>query len=114
MEERTFQFALRVRQCLAGGSWERWQWTDVRQLLRSSGSVAANYVEANHAITKPEFIHRIGVAKKEAGESRLWLRLLGATTTEPAPLESLRTLYRESDELVRIFATILRNPTSSS
>ena len=42
LEERTFQFALAVRSCIAGSKWTRVQWTDVDQLLRSSGSIAAN------------------------------------------------------------------------
>ena len=45
-------------------------------------------------------------------EVRLWLRLLGATTSNAPAKETLRTLYRESDELVRILSTILRNSIS--
>ena len=109
LEERTFRFALAVRECISAHKWKRAQWTDIDQVLRSSGSVAANYGEANNAASKADFIYRIGVSKKESGESRLWLRLLGATTNEPEPLEALRTLYREADELVRIFAAIIKN-----
>jgi four helix bundle protein len=79
LEERTFQFALDVRQCVSVHRWTRAQRTDLKQLLRSSGSVAANYVEANNTASRADFIYRIGVSKKEAVESRLWLRLLGAT-----------------------------------
>lgn len=109
LEERTFQFALEVRQIISAQRWTRAQWIDLKQVLRSSGSVAANYVEANNAASRPDFIYRIGVAKKEAVESRLWLRLLGASTTDPKLLDSLRSLYREADELVRIFAAILKS-----
>ncbi|WP_367872657.1 four helix bundle protein [Luteolibacter sp. Populi] len=109
LEERTFQFALRIRQCVSTHRWTRGQWTDLKQLLRSSGSVAANYVEADNAASRPDFIYRIGVSKKEAVESRLWLRLLGATTTAPPAIEALRPLYREADELTRILAAILRS-----
>ena len=109
LEERTFQFALAVRQCVSGHRWTRSQWVDLKQLLRSSGSVAANYVEANNAASKADFIYRIGVAKKEAVESRLWLRLLGATADASPALAALRTLYREADELTRILAAIVRN-----
>ena len=108
LEERTFQFALSVRECLAGHRWTRAQWRDVDQLLRSSGSVAANYVEADNAVSKPDFFYRIRVSKKECVETRLWLRLLGATTTEDRIKETLRLLYREAEELIRIFAAILR------
>ena len=49
------------------------------------------------------------MAKKETVESRLWLRLLGATTSTDKALEPLRSLYREADELVRIFGAIVKN-----
>ncbi|MBX3742791.1 MAG: four helix bundle protein [Akkermansiaceae bacterium] len=109
LEERTFQFALSIRRCIAGRKWNREQWTDVDQLLRSSGSVAANYIEANNAVSKPDFLLRIRISKKEASETRLWLRLLGETSSDDTLKQTLRQLYRESDELSRILATILRN-----
>ncbi len=109
LEERTYQFALSVRRCIAGGRWAREQSTDIDQVLRSSGSVAANYVEANNAISKPDFLFRIRVSKKEASESRLWLRLLGETSDSDSLKQSFATLHKEADELARILATILRN-----
>lgn len=110
LEERTFQFALAVRRCIDGNRWRRSQWRDVDQLLRSSGSVAANYTEANNAFSKQDFRHRIGVTKKEAGESKLWLRLLGSTSSPAQSVTTdLRELFREADELVRIFAKIHRS-----
>ena len=109
LEERTFQFALEVRSCISASQWTRTQWSDCDQLLRSSGSVAANYIEANNAISKPDFLFRIRIAKKEASESKLWLRLLGETSENESTKSTLRTLFKESDELTRILATILRN-----
>lgn len=109
LEERTFQFALAVRSCVAGSKWSRVQWTDVDQLLRSSGSVAANYTEANNAISKPDFLLRIRISKKEASETKLWLRLLGTTSQNESTKTTMRALFKEADELTRILATILRN-----
>ena len=109
LEERTFRFALSLRKCLGEANWKPVQWTDVNQLLRSSGSIAANYTEANNAVSKPDFLHKIGISKKEAAESLLWLRLLAATTDELEITEKLRTLHTECDELTRILATIHRN-----
>jgi four helix bundle protein len=106
LEERTFQFARNVRVCVAQHRWVPAQWTDLKQILRSSGSVAANYTEANNAFSKSDFKHRIGICKKESGESRLWLRLLGSTSTNEKTKTDLRLLFQEADELVRIFATI--------
>ncbi len=109
-EERSFAFALDVRRCVADRRWNRWQWPDVNQLLRASGSIAANYIEANNAVSRPDFLHRLRIAKKEAAESFLWLRLLKETTSqEEASQPVLHALHREADELTRILATILRN-----
>ena len=107
MEERTFQFALAVRRLIGAYKWSREQWTDVEQVLRSSGSVAANYTEANNSISSADFAHRLKISRKEASESRLWLRLLGETSPDDRK-PALRDLYREADELTRIFSSILR------
>jgi four helix bundle protein len=108
-EERSFHFALSIRKCVSAHDWTSTQWTDVNQLLRSSGSVAANYIEANNSVSKADFNHRIAISKKEAAESCLWLRLLGESSNAHGIKESLQTLYREADEPTRILATILRN-----
>jgi four helix bundle protein len=74
--------------------------------------VAANYVEANNAVSRADFSHRIGVVKKEANESLVWIRLLGETSPEPTQTD-LRLLYREADELTRIFGAIRRKITAT-
>ena len=109
LPERTFQFALAVRTCISGAKWTREQWTDIDQILRSSGSIAANYTEANNAVSKPDFLLRLRIAKKEASETMLWLRLLEATSTHNSIKTTLHALLQEADELTRILATILRN-----
>lgn len=106
LEERTFQFALAVRRLIGGHRWSREQWTDVDQVLRSSGSVASNYTEANNGVSSADFAHRLRISRKEASESRLWLRLLGETSPDDRK-PALRDLYREADELTRIFSSIL-------
>jgi four helix bundle protein len=108
LEERTFQFALGIRRCVGGVKWTREQWTDVDQVLRSSGSIAANYIEANNAVSKPDFLFRIRISKKEASECRLWLRLLAETSQDDPLKQMLCALHKEADELARILATILR------
>lgn len=112
LEERIFKFALAIRACISSSKWTREQWTDIDQVLRSSGSIAANYIEANNAVSKPDFILRIRIAKKEASESMLWLRLLEATSQDDSIKTALHSLFQEADELTRIIATILRNSLS--
>jgi four helix bundle protein len=78
---------------------------DMRQLIRASGSVAANYIEANESISKKDFVHRIKICRKEAKESGLWLRLL--QSQKPERNQSLAELVQESSELTRIFGAIV-------
>ena len=80
---------------------------DVKQVVRSSGSIGANYIEANEALSKRDFRHRILISRKEAKETRYWLRLLD--THDDATRNSERArLIQESTELMRIFGAILQ------
>jgi four helix bundle protein len=107
LDERTFQFALAVRKLIGAHRWNLEQLSDVKQVLRSSGSVAANYAEANNPISSGDFLHRLKICRKESGESRIWLRLLAETSSDQRQ-DTLRTLWREADELTRIFTSILK------
>ena len=75
-----------------------------KQLIRSSSSVGANYIEANEALSKKDFLMRIKICKKESKESRYWLRLL----TCPDGLTQKRDeLWEEATELMKIFGAII-------
>ena len=76
LEERTFQFAKRTREFLKKVPRTAANLRDGNQLINSSGSVGANYIEANEAISDKDFLHRIKISRKEAKESRFWLRLI--------------------------------------
>jgi len=108
LEERTFRFAKRVRAFVKRLPRTVCNLEDVRQAVRSSGSVGANYIEANEALSKKDFRMRVRISRRESKETRYWLRLLD--TQDGAPLESEREqLIQESTELVRIFSSILKN-----
>ncbi len=78
----------------------------IRQVIRASGSVGANYIEANESLSKKDFFNRIKICRKEAKESRYWLRLMLSTNTE---LETETSpLIQEATELMNIFGAILR------
>jgi four helix bundle protein len=104
--ERTFRFAQAVRAFvnrLPRGVPSNYE--DIRQLVRSSGSVAANYLESQEGLSRKDFFYRIKVCKKEARESGLWLRLV--ELGEEAALTGERDrLVKEADELKLIFASI--------
>jgi four helix bundle protein len=107
LEERTFRFASDVRSFVKRLPRTISNAEDVRQLIRASGSVGANYIEANESLSKRDFRLRVKIVRKEAKESRYWLRLLD--TKDAAELDRARaTLIGESTELLKIFSAILR------
>ena len=106
LPERTYLFARRVvqavRTIVPGGE----AWTIGRQLLKSGTSVGANVAEADTSLTAKEFAAFCNIARREANETRLWLRLcrdeaiLSEAVAEP--------LLVECEEFERILATIIR------
>ena len=107
LEERTAQFAKRVRSFVKSLQKTVGNIEDGKQLVRSSGSVGANYIEANESLSKKDFVMRIKISRKEAKESKYWLLLIDASA--PKELENERRyLMQESDELMKIFSSIMR------
>ncbi|MCC7160141.1 four helix bundle protein [Candidatus Nomurabacteria bacterium] len=78
----------------------------INQLIRSATSIGANYMEADCAESKKDFIHKIGISKKEAKETTHWLRMLA--TAEPEVTEMCRRLWQEAHELTLIFSAIVK------
>ena len=86
---------------------------DGRQLVRASGSVGANYIEANEAVSRKDFAFRVKICRKESKESRYWLRLVD--TRDHGPTETQRqALVQEATELMKIFGAIVRKTRSPS
>ncbi len=79
----------------------------IDQLTGCGTSVGANYCEANEGLSKKDFRNIIGRCKKEAKESKFFLRMIAAS--EPTLIVEARQLYREAKELHLIFASIYRN-----
>jgi four helix bundle protein len=75
--------------------------------VRASGSVGANYIEANESLSKKDFVMRIKICRKEAKECRYWLRLVDAGDDATVEKDRLN-LIREATELTNIFGAILR------
>jgi len=75
-----------------------------KQMVRSAGSVGANYIEANESLGKKDFIMRVKISRKEAKETRFWLDL-----SQPALDQSQEKLFlvAESTELMKIFGAII-------
>jgi four helix bundle protein len=107
LEERTFAFAQAVRTFVRQLPETLSNIEDVKQLVRASGSVGANYIEANEALSKKDFVMRIKISRKEAKESGFFLRLI--FTADNNELEASRAaLVQEAIELTSSFGAILR------
>jgi four helix bundle protein len=110
LEDRTLAFAKRVRALVKRLRKTLANIEDGRQFIKASGSVGANYNEANEAISKKDFILRIKICRKEAKESRYWLRLVD-TEDDPELENERQDLEREAGELTSIFGSILTKST---
>ena len=107
LEDRTYEFARRVRAFIKLLNKTLANIEDAKQLLRASGSVASNYIEANEALSKKDFVMRIKICRKEAKESRLFLRLIDTISNHQAGVEQ-QALIQEAQELTNIFGAIVR------
>jgi four helix bundle protein len=107
-EERALRFALRVRAFLKTLRRTVANQEDGRQLIKASGSIGANYIEANEALGKKDFVMRLRIARKEAKESRFFLRLLD-TDGRDGPESDRKSLIKEAGELLLILSAMIRN-----
>ena len=107
LEERTFEFARDVREFVKQLPKTETNREDVPQLVRASGSVAANYIEANDALGKKDFLMRLRISRKESKESGLFLRLVDCGNQENLLSERGR-LVQEAKELKLILSSIIQ------
>lgn len=106
LEERTFNFAKRTRSFIKKLTRTITNIEDCAQLTRSTGSVGANYIEANEALSKKDFFLRIKICRKEAKESKYWFGLIDIGNNQSLDQEK-KELIQESLELMKIFGSIL-------
>ena len=106
LEERTFKFAKAVRTFVKTLPKTIANREDGRQLIKASGSVGANYIEANESLGKKDFLMRLRISRKEAKESAYWLRLINETNHLNEPVDA-QTFIQEATELKKIFSSIL-------
>ena len=104
LEPRTFRFAKDCKELVKSLPKLATNFEYSKQLTRSSGSVAANYIEANEALSKKDFVMRLRIVRKEVKESRMWLKLID--TSDKGELKRVQ-LIDESTELLKIFSAII-------
>ena len=105
LDERTFKFAEQVISFARLLPRDAVTTEIVRQVVRSSGSVGANYVEASESLGRKDFLMRARICRKEAKESAYWLRLLKGI--RPQMDEQRCSLVQEATELTCIFGAIV-------
>ena len=106
LEERTFQFAKEVREFIKTLKRTIANIEDSKQIVRSSGSVGANYIEANESFSKKDFVFRAKICRKEAKESVYWLKLF-QETNELTNHDLVNSLIQEADELKKMFSSMI-------
>jgi len=102
--ERTKKFALRTREYVKNLPKTLANIEDAKQLIRSSGSVGSNFIEAEEALSKKDFVMRIKICRKEAKESRYWFELIAIEDVQGKERESL---IQEATEFTKIFGSII-------
>jgi len=110
LEDRTFVFARDVRMFVKTLPKTVANMEDSRQIVKASGSVGANYREANEKLSKKDFVLRIKICRKEAKESAYWLKLIVDTNNLENKQEGQR-LHQEAIELKKIFSSIIDKST---
>ncbi len=106
LEPRTAKFAVNVIKFCRKLRQNQLNDILVKQLLRSTTSIGANYAEANGAISRQDFKNKICLCRKEAKETMYWLQLVAET--DPLFASNCRQLWKEAQEQVFIFSAIIR------
>ena len=102
--DRTFRFAKMVRSYVKNLPKTLGNIEDGKQLIKASGSVGANYIGAEEALSKKYFVMRIKISRKEAKESKYWLQL---TESKEEQINEKQDLIKEATELTKIFGSIV-------
>lgn len=106
LEERTFKFSREILDLIDDIPKTLANVELAKQVIRSGGSVGANYIEANEALSRKDFIYRIKLCRKEAKETTYWLKLLDCQNDLT---QEGNEIIQESIEITKIFGAIYRN-----
>ena len=113
LEDRTLEFAKRCRNLVKRIPRTISNIEYGKQLIRSSGSTGANYIEANESLSKKDFLMRVKISKKETKESRFWLNLIEVGNNKESVGEQ-QYLIGESTELMKIFGAMIENSVKNN
>ena len=107
LEQRTKAFAVRIIKLAAQLPNNRTADVIRNQLVRSGTSVGANYREANRAVSRADFRHRISICEKESSETQYWLEVI--IEAELLAAAQVQPDLKECNELVALFTSIGKN-----
>jgi four helix bundle protein len=109
LEDRTLKLAISVRIFVKILPKTISNIEDAKQLIRSSGSVGANYIEANEALSRKDFLLRVKISRKEAKETLYWLNIILVSNDLDSEVETkCRSLIKETGEIRNILSAILK------
>jgi len=106
LEDRCFNFARDVRLFIKNIGSNLINVDDIKQLIKASGSIGANYIEANDALGKKDFLMRLRISRKEAKETEFWLRLI-IECNEIENYQEAKRLQSEVRQLRNILSAII-------
>lgn len=105
LEDRTLEFAIASRIYIGKLPKSISNIEDSKQLVRASGSIGANYIEANESLSKKDFVFRLKISRKESKEAVYWLNILNRIN--PEIKSETEKLIKEGKELKLIFSSII-------
>ena len=105
LEERTAQFGEAIIELVKTFHQDSINSPLINQIVRAATSIGANYMEADGAESKKDFQHKISICKKEAKETKHWLRMIAKAN--PARRDECQKLLKEAQELSSLFSSIL-------
>lgn len=108
LEQRAQDFAVRIRWFVKSLPSTLSNYEDVRQLIKSSGSICANYSESNEALSKRDRVMRLKISRKEAKETAFWIStILKSNDLSSAVAQTGESLNKEANELKNILSAII-------
>lgn len=111
LKTKSYEFALRIIRLYRELSSERKEFVLSKQMLRSGTSIGANIEEANQAESKRDFVHKLGIAQKEANETHYWIRLL--SDTDLIEQKESEQMKNDCEELIRLITSSIRTAKSN-
>lgn len=107
LKEKSFRLAVRIVKLSQYLAREKKEFVLSKQILRSGTAIGALYREAEHAESKADFIHKLGIAQKETNETLYWLELL--KETDYLDQNQFQSLQHDTTEIIKLLTSIIKS-----